>query len=354
MSLKFFKKIFLIVPANLSTGGPEAMHQLANVLKYDLNKEIKIYYIPNNYQNPVHKNYEKYKIDFTDKIEDSAENLLIIPEYFTYLSEALKFNNIKKAIWWLSIDNYFGSRFHFINNKFLRSFYKIPYNFINYFNKITKFYFGIFTLEDYLKFLYNLKKLKNFKEIKQAHFHLVQSKYAFEFINKKLLNVNYLSDFISPNLTFNQKNSKKNKQNIICYNPKKSSEFMKYFIKNTNYKFIPLINMNYKEIINTLTKSKVYIDLGSHPGKDRLPREAAILGNCVITNKKGSAANMEDVSIPEEFKFEENYFNLKNIIKKIEIIFHNYENEICKFNNYIKKISKEKEIFKNEINNLFQ
>ena len=40
---------------------------------------------------------------------------------------------------------------------------------------------------------------------------------------------------------------------------------------------------------NLLMKSKIYLDFGYHPGKIGL-REAALFGNCVITNLKGSAA----------------------------------------------------------------
>lgn len=54
-----------------------------------------------------------------------------------------------------------------------------------------------------------------------------------------------------------------------------------------------------------MSKSKVYIDFGNHPGKDRIPREAAISGCIVITGKRGAAAFAEDVCIPETYKFDE-------------------------------------------------
>ena len=46
MNLKKFKKIFLMAPAKVYTGGPELTHQLGYFLKNDLNKDVKIYYIP--------------------------------------------------------------------------------------------------------------------------------------------------------------------------------------------------------------------------------------------------------------------------------------------------------------------
>ena len=129
---------------------------------------------------------------------------------------------------------------------------------------------------------------------------------------------------------------------------------MNSILKKTKFNFIPLTNLSNKQIKETLLKSKIYIDIGSHPGKDRLPREAVMLGNCVITNKKGSANNISDVAIPNEFKFNEKYLNIKKIDNKIKLIFDNYEKEYSKFDSYKTKILNEKKIFKAEVEKLFQ
>jgi hypothetical protein len=44
---------------------------------------------------------------------------------------------------------------------------------------------------------------------------------------------------------------------------------------------------------------------------DRLPREAALAGCVVITNREGAAANDEDVPLPTRFKFHD--FNVEGI-----------------------------------------
>ena len=87
------------------------------------------------------------------------------------------------------------------------------------------------------------------------------------------------------------------------------------------------LGFNTKQIINIYNKTKVYLDFGYHPGKDRMPREAALFNNCIITNKKGSAKNKLDIPINDKYKFEEkNQFrkDIKNHIK----IFKNYQNEL--------------------------
>ena len=102
MDLSGFKKIYLMVPANVSTGGPEALHQLGYILKNTLNKDIKIFYVPADSSNPVHDNYKKYSLNFTSHIEDDPDNLIIVPEYFNFLVKTLQFKKIKKHLDFLS------------------------------------------------------------------------------------------------------------------------------------------------------------------------------------------------------------------------------------------------------------
>ena len=105
--------------------------------------------------------------------------------------------------------------------------------------------------------------------------------------------------------------------------------------------------------MNLLLKSKVYIDFGHHPGKDRFPREAASCGCCIITGMKGAAKYYEDVSIPAEFKFESNKKEIANIISKIEECFNNFDSESLKFDDYRKKIKLEEQKFERDIEEIF-
>ena len=129
---------------------------------------------------------------------------------------------------------------------------------------------------------------------------------------------------------------------------------MKEIIKsNPDIKFIPLINYNIDELIKVLSNSKIYMDFGFHPGVDHLPREAAILKNCVLTNKEGSANYFDAVPINENFKFEEKRNNLVNIRNKIDNIFNNFETEILNFDTYRKNLQREKKIFKEQVDKIF-
>ena len=122
---------------------------------------------------------------------------------------------------------------------------------------------------------------------------------------------------------------------------------------NPKIKFIRLENYNMNEVIEILSRSKIYIDFGFHPGVDHLPREAAILKNCIITNKEGSAFYPEAVSINEKFKFDEKNGNLKKISEKIDQIFNNFDAELKEFDDYVDQLKSEKINFKKQVLNIF-
>jgi len=346
-------KIYIMVPANVATGGPEALHQLAYVLKNSLKTNVFIYYIPENKNNPVHKYYKNYSIKFCKKIDDDNNNILIIPEYYQFLFYAKKYKKIQKIIWWLSLDNYFGFKFISENNKYKRSIIKLPYNLIRIFNKITNYYFGIFTLQDYLKIIYKYTNLNKCNEIKQAKLHLMQSDYAYNYLKKKLPNSKLLYDYQRDILIKSSKSKIKKKLNIICYSHK-SNYFINLIKSYTGFHFIKLSGLNSKEIIDIFRKTKIYMDFGFHPGKDRMPREAMLFNNCVITNMKGSANNNIDIPIKSKFKFTEKYSNLNNIKILINQIFFNHKKELKNFNNYKKKILNEKKVFEKQVLNIFK
>ena len=208
--------LYVLAPSKISTGGPEGLHQLAYNCKNIFKVTTRMVYLPVLNSNPIHKNYKNFKLKFTNKIEDNRNNVLIIPEQYLYLKYSLQFKKIKKIIWWLSLDNYFGFKFRDENSKFTRSIIKIPYNLINLFNKITNYYFGILTFQDYLKILFNLKNLKECEEINQANLHVMQSYYAYAYLKNKLPNVKLLYDY-QRNIILKNAKKKAKKKNIICY-----------------------------------------------------------------------------------------------------------------------------------------
>ena len=86
----------------------------------------------------------------------------------------------------------------------------------------------------------------------------------------------------------------------------------------------PIEKMTPAQVQELLAQAKIYIDFGNHPGRDRIPREAAISGCVVITGKRGAAANDIDINIPAEFKFDEKITKPQEVIEKIRAVFENF------------------------------
>jgi hypothetical protein len=69
---------------------------------------------------------------------------------------------------------------------------------------------------------------------------------------------------------------------------------------------------------------------------DRLPREAALAGCVVLTNREGAANYNEDVPLPSEFKFA---FDADKIYSVLKVIC----NDSVKFDEYALKMQKYKD-----------
>lgn len=335
MDIKINKwtKVYIVAPAMVATGWPELLHQLAYKLKNELKHEnVFMIYLPMwKFENPVHKEYENYNIPYVETIEDNENNLLIVPE--VYIDFLNNYSNIKKSIWWLSVDNY--------------------YNHVWYIqSKINKIILKIFNSQNY--FFFN-KKLNNIP------FHFVQSEYAKQHLLSKWIpekNISYLSDYLNSDFLKIETNISK-KENIISYNPKKWYKFTKKLInyvenikKDTSIKFVPIKNMTRREVIELLQKSKLYIDFWHFPWKDRIPREAVILWNCILISKMWSWWYKEDFPIDEYFKVDD-LSNIESIYKKISFVTQNYNIEIDKFSSYKEKILFEEEKFLKDIEKIF-
>lgn len=318
-------KIYVACPANFATGGPELLHQLVHYLN-NLGFNAYMYYFnqkPN--ENPIHPAYKEYNNAYVEEIEDNKNNILIVPEVKTDLIYNYKY--IQKVIWWLSVDNF--------------------YNFLGR-NPIKKSI-------KYFLWKMGVYKIYNFNE-KDKVIHFVQSEYARQYLIKKGINdIYFLGDYLNKYFIIQQTNNiNKRKKNIVIYNPKKGFGFTQKIIKFAkDIKFIPIQNMTREEVADLLSSAKVYIDFGNHPGKDRIPREAAISGCCVITGKKGSAKYYEDVPIPEKYKFEDKEENIPQIVEKIRYCIDNYDEVKKDFNNYRSLIKNEEEKFIEDIKKIF-
>ena len=316
---KKYKKLIILCRGDSVTGGSELVHQFCHELN-SLSLDSSIAYYPLSEKYLVPEEYRIYDVKLS-KLEDEHDNIIMLPEVATKF--AYKIKTAKIAIWWLSVDNYYRKKGD------------------NLIKDSVKYYKDLLRLR-----LVPLMLMKNY-------FHFVQSSYAKDHLSMRGLESEFLSDYLNP-IHFNQ--SSKIKEDIILYNPVKGSKITKGLISaNRDFTFIPLEKLSNIQVQDLFKRAKVYIDFGNHPGKDRMPREAAMADCCIITGKRGSANNSIDVPIPQKYKFDDSKPVDNSMFRQIVLdIFSDYQKNVLNFGKYKDIIKNEQTIFKNQVSKIFK
>lgn len=314
-----YENVVIACPYKAVSGGPELAHQLCSLLNKKQIPSYMYYYDESGclMTDEAPDCYKKYNTQTLEndnlKLLEQNSTALVLPELAIAMGKM--FPNCTHMYWWMSVDNYLNSYATNISNH------------------KTKDPFDLFEEKDAL--------------------HLVQSAYAKDFLLTSLhidKNIIYpLSDYIGETFLTGPKIAAQFKQPFIAYNPKKGLDTLKPIIDKTpELTWFPIVNMSAEDVGNLLRLAKLYIDFGGHPGKDRIPREAAYSGCCVITNKKGSAAYFDDVAIPDSYKFEDPIKEQDAVISLIKDILNNFTQHSANFEHYRERICLEKETFEKE------
>lgn len=110
---------------------------------------------------------------------------------------------------------------------------------------------------------------------------------------------------------------------------------------------VPIQNMAPQDVRYTLSRCKLYIDFGTHPGRDRLPREAVLSSCLIVTGLEGAAGNKIDIPIPGRYKMSLN--DLQKSSQRIHALMENYDTNIGDFRPYSNSIHLQKGQFKQEV-----
>lgn len=326
-------RVYIACPSNCFTGGPTLLHQFCYSLSRRGVDARMAYYIGAGSEagNPVHPRYEKYKCNFIflDDVPDDPSSVLVVPE--TAVAKLGHFSNVRKVIWWLSVDNYV------LGN-------------LGYFEKIQN---RIKHDVDVSCFIKKSKFLKRSEFIDESIVHLAQSEYARLFLESMEVDaraIHHLSDYVDESYLTLDLAPSLVRSNVILYNPKKMGRLVRELLacKEFAEKLIPLQGMSQDQLIDAMSSAKVYVDFGSHPGKDRLPREAALCGCCIVTGKRGSAANDVDVSIPAEYKLDDDT-SVEELKALLESIFEQFSIRTKDIEEYRADIAMEKDRFEKDI-----
>lgn len=302
-------RIYLVAPAGHYTGGPTAIFQLSYYLKKYFDIPVSVAFINvRDGESPVHPNYKKYEVPWTlfSRIRDEEENLVIVPETLTWLLN--RFKKVRKAIYWLAVDNFFLSRYFNRRMKTLY-FYKDVLAYWLRYRHLSR-HIGN-DVRHYISCAeaYNALKDPGLRDfLSNIDLHIAQSIYAKNFLLKLGLTekrVFLLREPLEEEFIYTDVNIR-NKRDVVAFNARKAFSItyeavsiIKKIVRNV--KIIPLLNVGKDGMLRLLSLSKVFIDIGLHPGRDRPPREAGALSNVVIVNKSGGCYHFEDCPIPRRW-----------------------------------------------------
>jgi len=316
---------FIVFCPDANTGGPFALLQLAKaindlghnceILFYNIakikSKKTNLHFFQNSTVNGSfsvkYKRKPRIKLPNLEyKICDNlnVNDIIIFPEVaLDHSTNFLSLGFKKRVFWWLSWDN-------------------AP--------------------------LGNLTKFNNIVNLNNST-HIFQSKYAQIEANRLGFTGQMVSDYTIFNKNMNE--DKPIKTNDICFLEGKAPGTEK-LIQDLNEKFsiISIKKMSQLEVINTLKKSKFFIDFGSHPGKDRIPREAALHYCIPLVHNVGAAKYSEDVPLPKSLKLDTTtILDSKKLILKLNELSSKIEVTLKNIELYINGVKNERDIFYQEV-----
>ena len=138
---------------------------------------------------------------------------------------------------------------------------------------------------------YHMNSTNNFINLKRSYegakLIITTSKYSVSYLKSMFPNIR--KKIFKVNLSVDHNKFKINKKsNIITYMPRKlpeHSNLLLFYLKNLlpkNWKILPLINVSEKQIIKSLSVSKIFLSFSNFEGLGIPPIEAALSGNKVI------------------------------------------------------------------------
>ena len=269
-------EILHVCPANCVTGGPECIHEFVSELNKIDGVHARIWYWDIKSDPPQPEEYAAYGCDYVTELPPDYDGVLIVPEIWA--NRILDYPQCTRVIYWLGVDAYAGWTPESERGRFLED-------------------------DDII--------------------HIAQSEYALDFLKKlgvkhivkctDVLNADFYADY-----------PEEERSDVVLYNPAKATPFMHELMAACyGIEFKAIRGMSRAEVIDTMRHSKLYVDFGEFPGRERIPREAALCGCCLITSKIGAADY--DGDFYHSYKYDSKSGHIWAIVRKIRYVLDNYE-----------------------------
>ena len=296
-----FEDVLIFCP-EAKTGGPEALHQLGRQIARHGGNAHMVYYSPfsrtdvdgdilrcHAEDSPMPAHFAQYKPRVLKEARLGPDTMIVMPEPLSRLAGA-RDARYRRGLWWLSLDNALPQNPDLLNEAYRRDFYA---------------------------------------DTGLVHFY--QSDYTRAFVQgAAAARFHALSDYTDPDFVHRSQIASENppiaeRRAIVCFFPNKGAERAARFIEgqaalNHAVEFVPIRDMTKAQVRDTLFGAQIYIDFGHHPGKDRVPREAAIAGAVVLLHVAGAARHYADHPLPAEYLFTEEDLDSGRLHTRIDTI----------------------------------
>jgi hypothetical protein len=329
-----FDGVVIFCP-ELMTGGPEALHQLGRQIARHGGIARMAYFGDSARMDlrdgvlrcdgaapAIPAQYARYDPQVLTELRLTADTLMVFPEPLSRLA-ATAAVPCQRAVWWLSLDNALPQHPELADEAYRRRYFADP---------------------------------------RLVHFY--QSDYVRAFlVGSGAIRVHPLSDYTDPDFVHRSLIASENppigeRARRVCFFPSKGAERAARFMGGLERleqpaEYVPIRGMTKAQVRETLFGARLFIDFGHHPGKDRVPREAAIAGAVVLLHAAGAARHFADHPLLPEDLFAEDDIDSGALHRKVEAILNDPEPHAVRQAFYRNAILLERERFDLEVRSFF-
>jgi len=281
------RRVFIYFPAGVRSGGPDALHQLCEAL---MAHGVEAWLVPLRW--PAGRDdvseYERYGCRIALEVPDAPDVAVVFPDVAaSYLATVQR---ARPVVWWLSID--FSETY---GPEMARRSGEVSWG-----GRLVHAYRVVVPW-------HAERRTKSLVALLGRASHCAQSEYARRFLGEREgLPVSLLSDYVHLDAQFHypeEGDGPAREPLSVAYNPAKGARYLSHLRERApDLVWRPVTGLDRDGVGRLLSTSQVYVDLGHHPGKDRIPREAALAGCVVVVGGRGSAALPEDVPVVDALR----------------------------------------------------
>jgi hypothetical protein len=336
------KEIIIFSPGNIVSGGVNSLHNLcASLNRNGFNASM--HYIDREDAIIQSILIQSYQVKEYSGNIDTKENIIIVPETMTDL--LANYKKALKVVYWL------GLKYYFKNPD-----WKFPFNY-KLFRKLIacRSYAGHHNgiieitkrkLNEYAKGVVNIWN--------NGYVHVSNSYFVADYCKNRGANHTFVIQNPVRDEIYNLGLSQNKRKNIILFG-QRTPKLILFLSKLlfTNFKIIKVKKMPYDKVIQLMSESKVFAELGINHGRDRMPREAAILGCIVFINRRGSSSNKKDYLMNDNYILKNSPFLYFKNLRKIKKVALNHNKYISDFKEFNKQLQEEKQNFDRNVKKAF-